>query len=302
MKKKEIESANIDKRVLSLLVQSTCKELGWANIIYAGIVGSSLATLRNRDIDIIVVTSTTPEIPSLIHHQHVSLLAFSKDWLKYEKHLEKPTGLVPSILFKSLELSEPLIGNKNDLDIPMIKVSRADWINIEIKKKRYENLDKKNYVVALLFEKLLAASPDLSKYSFDNIKMADNLGEKQIANVLLELYNELQLKKTSSLYNITKNRFRNSMKEKSKDNLKKFLRENQKERFRFIDQWAEYVRTHSDKDWSRQQNVIINSCIRTASMTKEQYLAMKKVEQEMKAGKKVKRFNQKDAVKYLKSL
>ena len=81
-----------------------------------------------------------------------------------------------------------------------------------------------------------------------------------------------------------------------------FTKENQKERFRFIDQWAEYVRTHSDKDWSRQQNVIINSCIRTASMTKEQYLAMKNVEQEMKAGKKVKRFNQKDDVKYLKSL
>jgi hypothetical protein len=81
-----------------------------------------------------------------------------------------------------------------------------------------------------------------------------------------------------------------------------FTKENQKERFRFIDQWAEYVRTHSDKDWSRQQNVIINSCIRTASMTKEQYLAMKDIEQEMKAGKKVKRFNQKDAVKYLKSL
>jgi hypothetical protein len=81
-----------------------------------------------------------------------------------------------------------------------------------------------------------------------------------------------------------------------------FTKENQKERFRFIDQWAEYVRTHSDKDWSRQQNVIINSCIRTASMTKEQYLAMKNIEQEMKAGKKVKRFNQKDAVKYLKRL
>lgn len=132
--------------------------------------------------------------------------------------------------------------------------------------------------------------------------MANNLGEKQIANVLLELYNELQLKKTSSLYNITKNRYRTQMKEKSQNTLKKFIKENQKERFRFIDQWAEYVRTHNDRGWSRQQNVIINSCIRTASMTKEQYLAMKNVEQEMKAGKKVKRFNQKDAVKYLKSL
>ena len=81
-----------------------------------------------------------------------------------------------------------------------------------------------------------------------------------------------------------------------------FIKENQKERNRFIDQWAEYVRTHDDKDWSRQQNVIINSCLRTASMTKEEYLAMKTTEQEMRARKKVKKFNQKDAVKYLKSL
>ena len=54
-----------------------------------------------------------------------------------------------------------------------------------------------------------------------------------------------------------------------------FIKENQKERFRFIDEWAKYVRTHDDKDWSRQQNVIINSCLRTASMTKEEYLHMK---------------------------
>jgi hypothetical protein len=81
-----------------------------------------------------------------------------------------------------------------------------------------------------------------------------------------------------------------------------FTKENQKERFRFIDQWAEYVRTHSDQDWSAQQNVIINSCLRTASMTKEQYLAMKNIEGEMKKGKNVKKFNQKDAVNYLKRL
>jgi hypothetical protein len=81
-----------------------------------------------------------------------------------------------------------------------------------------------------------------------------------------------------------------------------FTKENQKERFRFIDQWAEYVRTHSDKEWSRQQNVIINSCVRTAFMTKEEYLAMKNIEGDMKKGKNVKKFNQKDAVNYLKRL
>jgi hypothetical protein len=81
-----------------------------------------------------------------------------------------------------------------------------------------------------------------------------------------------------------------------------FNKENQKERFRFIDQWAKDVRTHSDQEWSRQQNIIINSCVRTASMTKEQYLAMKNIEGEMKRGKNVKKFNQKDAVNYIKSL
>lgn len=90
------------------------------------------------------------------------------------------------------------------------------------------------------------------------------------------------------------------MKQKSQNSLKKFLKENQKERFRFIDQWAEYVRTHSDQDWSRQQNVIINSCLRTASMTKEQYFAMKNIEGEMKRGKNVKKFTQKNAMNYLK--
>lgn len=54
-----------------------------------------------------------------------------------------------------------------------------------------------------------------------------------------------------------------------------FTSENQKERFSFIDKWAAYVRTHSDRDWSRQQNVIINSCLRHASMTKEQFFKMK---------------------------
>lgn len=186
------EIVNIDKKVLSSLIQSACKEIGWAEIIYAGMVGSALVTLRNRDIDVVVVTSKTPKNPSLIHLQRASLLAFTKDWLNYEKHQEKSTGLIPSILFKSLELSEPFIGDKNDLDIPMIQVCKPDWINIEIKKKRYKNRDKKNYVVALLFEKLLAASPDLLKYSFDNIEMASNLGKKQIANDLLKIYNGLQ--------------------------------------------------------------------------------------------------------------
>jgi len=54
-----------------------------------------------------------------------------------------------------------------------------------------------------------------------------------------------------------------------------FINENQKERMRFVDKWAEYVKTHSDKNWSRQQNVVINSSLRSASMTKEQFFKMK---------------------------
>ena len=54
-----------------------------------------------------------------------------------------------------------------------------------------------------------------------------------------------------------------------------FTKKNNQERMRFVDEWAEYVRTHPDKDWSRQQNVIINSALRTASISKEDYLKMK---------------------------
>ncbi len=54
-----------------------------------------------------------------------------------------------------------------------------------------------------------------------------------------------------------------------------FTEQNNRERMEFVRKWADYVRTHDDKDWSKQQNVIINSCLKTASMTKEQFLRMK---------------------------
>jgi hypothetical protein len=54
-----------------------------------------------------------------------------------------------------------------------------------------------------------------------------------------------------------------------------FIEENNKENTRFVHKWAEYVRTHSDEDWSKQQNVIINSALRTANMTREQFFKMK---------------------------
>jgi hypothetical protein len=55
-----------------------------------------------------------------------------------------------------------------------------------------------------------------------------------------------------------------------------FSEENQKERLKFVEFWAKYVRKHDDKDWSRQQNVIINSCLRSTNMSKNEYLKMKK--------------------------
>ena len=39
---------------------------------------------------------------------------------------------------------------------------------------------------------------------------------------------------------------------------------NRKERLKFVDFWAKYVRTHSDKDWSKQQKMLIDSQIQGA--------------------------------------
>tara|TARA_Y100000031_G_C7994294_1_gene280645 strand:- start:355 stop:555 length:201 start_codon:yes stop_codon:yes gene_type:complete len=51
---------------------------------------------------------------------------------------------------------------------------------------------------------------------------------------------------------------------------------NTEERLRFVTYWANYVRTHPDKVWSKQQAVLINAQLQsTRQMTKEQYLAMK---------------------------
>jgi len=33
----------------------------------------------------------------------------------------------------------------------------------------------------------------------------------------------------------------------------------------FIKRWAEYVRTHDDEEWSRQQNTLIDSQLETAN-------------------------------------
>ena len=53
---------------------------------------------------------------------------------------------------------------------------------------------------------------------------------------------------------------------------------NHEERMNFVEYWAEYVRTHPSKDWSRQQKVIVNSQIQSArsvNFTPRQYLEIK---------------------------
>ena len=45
------------------------------------------------------------------------------------------------------------------------------------------------------------------------------------------------------------------------EELKKFKAQNAKERLEFIEFWANYVKTHSDKKWSKQQNILIDSQI-----------------------------------------
>lgn len=55
-------------------------------------------------------------------------------------------------------------------------------------------------------------------------------------------------------------------------------RNNREERLNFVKYWAEYVRTHPDKEWSRQQNVLINSLMKNAKdskLTPKEYLRIK---------------------------
>ena len=178
----------IDKKELNKKILQICKSYKWGDVIFAGIVGSSVINRKNSDIDLMIITKDYPDRPCLIKENNVSYLVFNKNWLKYDIHLKNPTGLVPSVLFKSFDKSIQLIGKKSAVDHDVIKVCKADHINVRIKKKRYKNTDHKNYLVALIFEKLLEKSFDLSVYSFDNIEMAKRLGLNKISRELKEYY------------------------------------------------------------------------------------------------------------------
>ena len=51
------------------------------------------------------------------------------------------------------------------------------------------------------------------------------------------------------------------MKKKDLEKLNEELTENSRERLDFIKFWANYIKTHSDEEWSKQQNILINSII-----------------------------------------
>lgn len=38
---------------------------------------------------------------------------------------------------------------------------------------------------------------------------------------------------------------------------------NKEDRINFIKFWVEYIKTHSDKEWSKQQNLVIDSQIKS---------------------------------------
>ena len=53
---------------------------------------------------------------------------------------------------------------------------------------------------------------------------------------------------------------------------------NKEERMNFVTYWADYVRTHTDEDWSKQQKVLIDGQIAHAKqnpLTRKQYLEIK---------------------------
>jgi len=65
---------------------------------------------------------------------------------------------------------------------------------------------------------------------------------------------------------------------KNRFNPEEIRKINNEDRMWFVEYWAEYVRTHSDKEWSRQQNVLINSIMKNAKnskLTPKEYLRIK---------------------------
>jgi hypothetical protein len=48
------------------------------------------------------------------------------------------------------------------------------------------------------------------------------------------------------------------------------------ERMEFVERWARFVSANTDRNWSKQQNIIINSALRSSRISLQDFLLMKK--------------------------
>lgn len=65
---------------------------------------------------------------------------------------------------------------------------------------------------------------------------------------------------------------------KKKFDREEFIKLNNEDRMWFVEYWANYVKTHPDKVWSKQQKMLIDSQIKNArnlKLTPKQYLEIK---------------------------
>lgn len=68
------------------------------------------------------------------------------------------------------------------------------------------------------------------------------------------------------------------MTKKEKFNAKEFRKINNEDRMWFVEYWADYVKTHPDKVWSKQQKMLIDSQIKNARnypLSAKEYLKIK---------------------------
>lgn len=68
------------------------------------------------------------------------------------------------------------------------------------------------------------------------------------------------------------------MSRKEKFNAEEFRKLNNQDRMWFVEYWANYVKTHPDKVWSKQQKILIDSQIKNArklKLTPKEYLEIK---------------------------
>ncbi len=55
-----------------------------------------------------------------------------------------------------------------------------------------------------------------------------------------------------------------------------FKEKDRMQRIEFVEYWVTYMKNHSDAEWSRQQNVIINSVLKTTmQLSRREYLFVK---------------------------